>query len=146
MIYRKTYKVKGEDVNDFMVMQNFAYHSYASSIFKSFLFEKGYSKRKLNASKIDIQEYHRTLTHRKPLMFMQDFFVNMEFVNNADNKKISIKNRFFNTKNELCVTAITQLYWFDFNNQKVIAMPKDILECFLPEPFCPLTRRLQVNS
>ncbi len=138
-MFRRTYKVKGEDVDDFMIMQDFAYYSYASSILKSYLFEKGYSKHKLNTLKIDFQEFSQKIIYQKHLMFTQSFFVNLEFIGTNNNgQKINIRNRFFNTKNELCVTASTQLYWFD-NSKEVIAPPKPIIEhVLIKETFAPL--------
>ncbi len=126
-MFRRTYKVKGEDVNDFMVMQDFAYHSYTSSILAAFLFEKGYSKHKLNALKIGLQKCDEELIYIKHLMFMQHFFLNLEFPDVTDNKqKINVRSRFFNVKNELCAMAITQLYWFDYDRCKIIEPPKNI--------------------
>ncbi len=139
-MFRRTYKVKGEDVDDFMIMQDFAYYSYASSILKSYLYEKGYSKHKLNTLKIDFQEFSQKIIYQKHLMFTQSFFVNLEFIGTNNNgQKVNIRNRFFNTKNELCVTASTQLSWFDFNSHETITTPKPIAEQFLAkESFAPL--------
>ena len=45
-MFTRTYTGKGEDVNDFMIMQNFAYLTYSSKILEAFLLEKGFSKLK----------------------------------------------------------------------------------------------------
>lgn len=133
-MFRRAYKVKGEDVNDFMVMQNFAYHSYVSCLLKTFLFEKGYSKHKLDRLRIGFDKSREELIHRKHLMFTQVFFVDLEFFSSTSNtQKISVKNRFFNAKNELCVTAITELYWMDYNCGEISTPPQNISKHFLPQ-------------
>ncbi|WP_299436781.1 thioesterase family protein [uncultured Aquimarina sp.] len=131
-MYRKNYKVKGEDVDDFMVMQDVAYHNYTSSLLNAFLLEKGYSKRKREMLKIDLQESIESLIFRKHLMFTQVFFVNLELLD-VDYKewKLTFRNRFFNANNELCVTANTKLYWFDNAQQEIIKPPKKIIDRLL---------------
>ena len=129
-MFRKTYKVKGEDVNDFMVMQHFAYLSYASNVLHTFLFEKGYSRQKLNTLKIGLQESSEELIHYKHLMFGQAFFVDLELYLKADDGKISIKNSFFNQRNELCTVVHTKLSWFDYSEWEVTPAPKRIAKHF----------------
>ncbi len=127
-MFRRNYKVKGEDVDDYMVMQDFAYQAYISSILDTFLFEKGYSKRKLETLKIGLQKCGEELVHRKHLMFTQNFGINLEFLEVADDKqKMSIRGRFFNTQNELCAMAITHLYWFDYNHKEIVKPPKEVI-------------------
>jgi len=131
-MYRRTYQVKGEDVNDFMVMQNFAYLTYASRSLESFLFEKGYTKRKLGSLKMGLQERSGELIYQKHLMFTQIFSVNLEFSVITDNKgKMSVKHNFYNEKNELCAMVINELYWFDYSCGEIVAPPKKIMEPFL---------------
>jgi len=125
-MYIKKYTVKGDDVNDFMYMVNFAYISYTVSILHSFLFEKGYSREKLNGLKLGLQECSHQLIYHKNLMFNEIFSVEMELCNT--NQKIIIKNIFYNSKNELCTEVIKELNWFDYSKGEVIAPPKKIIK------------------
>ncbi len=130
-MFRKKYKVKGNDVDDFMVMRTSAYQTYIYSILDSFLFEKGYTKKKLGHLKIGLQQCKEEFTYQKQLMFTQDFFLNIEFLNVEDNiPKTNIKSRFFNSNNELCAISNTELYWFDYTSKKIIAPPKGIFGGF----------------
>ena len=63
-MFIRTFKVKGEDVNDFMIMQNFAYLSYSSKLLEVYLLEKGYSQLKLNSLKIGWQKSNDRLINR----------------------------------------------------------------------------------
>ncbi|WP_282079111.1 hypothetical protein [Aquimarina algiphila] len=131
-MFRKIYKVKGEDVNDFMVMQDIAYHRYASSILETFLFEIGYSKQKLNTLKIGLQKCQEELVHHKPLMFMQNFFLNLELLDSNNNEReISIRTRFFDTNNGLCAISFIKFNWYDHYNKKMIAPPKRMIKHLL---------------
>jgi acyl-CoA thioesterase FadM len=127
-MFRKTYTVKGDDVNDFMVMENFAYLSYTVRILQNFLFEKGYSRRKLNDLNLGLQEFNHELIYHKRLMFNEVFFIEMEF--NNDNPKINIKNRFFNLNNELCVEVSKELNWYDYNRGEIAIPPKQMIQHF----------------
>lgn len=129
-MFRRTYKVKGTDVNDFMIMQEFAYHSYASSILTSFLFEKGFSKSKLNSLKINFQRVPKKTISYTPLLFTQHFTVSLEFLSiSEDKRKMQIQNRFFNNQNKLCATVCTEISCFQ-NNSHIITAPKPIIEQF----------------
>ncbi len=121
-MFKREYKVKGDDVNDFMVMQDHAYCMYIQSTLMAFLTEKGYSKHEINSCKIGFKTCMRELTYRKHLMFTQHFFINLEPIDLIYNKqKIRVKSRFFNAQNELCVTAITQFYLnIDYKNIKTL--------------------------
>ncbi|GAA4278609.1 hotdog family protein [Aquimarina mytili] len=106
MIFQETYKVKGEDVDDFMVMQDHAYRTYIQSTLAAFLLQKGYSKEERNTFNMALQSCEEELKYRKNLMFTQHFFINLEPLDEISNKqKIKLKSRFFNANNELCVTA-----------------------------------------
>ncbi len=124
-MFRRTYKVKGEDVDDFMVMHDVAYHGYTSSIFNTFLFQKGYSKHKLDALKTGLQKCNEELIYLKHLMFTQHFSVNLELseINNTTGK-INLRSRFFNSNNELCAMVNTDFYWLNNNSKKEILLPK----------------------
>ncbi|SHI41490.1 thioesterase family protein [Aquimarina spongiae] len=124
---RKKYKVTGKDVDDFMIMHGGAYQAYIYAILDSFLFEKGYSKRKLDHLKVRLQKCKEEFTYQKHLMFTQDFFLNMEFLSTAEDlSKIYVRSRFFNSNNELCAVSNTELYWFDYHQKMAVAPPKDI--------------------
>ncbi len=129
-MFRRTYKVKGEDVDDFMVMQDFAYHSYISSILHTFLFENGYCKRKLKTLKMDWKQCSKEFVYIQHLMFTQRFFLNLE-VFEATNNTQNIRSRFFNSKNELCAVVTTQLYWVNNNYKEVIIPPRRVLRSFV---------------
>lgn len=123
-IIKREYKVKGEDVDDFMVMETSAYEKYVISIFKTFLFENGL-KNKIS-KKVDFTSVTsmNSFVLIKPLMFLQEFCLNLELIYTDKNlKKIEIKSRFFNSKNELCVMANTHFLDFDnamMNKNKII--------------------------
>ncbi|SEK50614.1 hypothetical protein SAMN04487910_0681 [Aquimarina amphilecti] len=128
-MFRRNFKVKGEDVDDYMVMQDTAYIEYTSSILFAFLFEKGYTSKKREHTHFNMQKSIGSLIQRKHLMFMQDFFINLELISIDTNKqKLNIRNRFFNSNNELCVTTNTYLYWMDSNQQEIIIPPKKIID------------------
>ena len=111
-MFRKKFKVTGEDVDDFMVMENTAYHHYASSILNSFLFEKGYSKQKIELQNVELKASKESFSLQKHLMFTQEFFVNLELSGlDGSEQKLNIKNRFFNANNELCATMTAKLHW-----------------------------------
>ncbi|WP_405206688.1 hypothetical protein [Aquimarina sp. LLG6339-5] len=127
-MFRRNFKVKGEDVDDYMVMQNSAYIAYTSSVLLAFLFDKGYTDKKRNKTKFSVQESIESLTQRKHLMFMQDFFINVELICiDNDCQKLTIRNRFFNANNELCATINSYLYWIDGVHQEIITPPKKMI-------------------
>ncbi len=102
-MFRINYKVTGEDVNDFMVMQNEAYFSYSISAIKNFLHEKGIPSQQLLDFKNKLIN-QKQLEFYKDLMFTQNFFIHVDTLEILDSKT-TIKNRFFNSKNELCAAA-----------------------------------------
>lgn len=124
----KNYVVTGEDVNDFMVMENTAYISYTLRLLYHFLFHNGFSKQKLNALHLGLQEGHHELVCYKNLMFTEAFFVEMRHCYIDD--KIKIKSCFFNSKKECCAEVTKEVEWFDSISREVIAGPKQILQHF----------------
>lgn len=120
-MFKKTYKVKGEDVNDYMIMQDYAYNSYIILSIQSLLFENGYTKQRLCSLKKGTYSYTKNTIDRKHLMFTQSFSINQEFLD-IDNyqQKVKIRSRFFNTNNELCLIVVSEFYWFDSTNKKMI--------------------------
>jgi len=127
----KNYVVSGEDVNDFMVMENTAYISYTLRLLYHFLFDNGFSKEKLNALHLSLKEGNHTLVCHKDLMFTESFFVEMKHC--YIDEKISIKSYFFNSKNECCAEVAKEIEWFDSTRMKVIETPKKILKHFYPK-------------
>ncbi|MBW1296486.1 hypothetical protein GBO31_13310 [Aquimarina litoralis] len=123
-MFRRDYKVKGEDVNDYMYMEKTAYQKYMTSIINTFLFEKGFIKKKMKTLPYLQSESSDSLMLIKPLMFLQDFFINLELIHIDKNlKNIQIKSRFFNADNELCVMAHIHFCGFDnamMNKNKII--------------------------
>ena len=130
-MFIRNYKVKGEDVNDFMIMQNFAYLSYSSKLIESYLLEKGYPRLKLNSLKIGWQKSNDQLLNKKHLMFAQEFTIRLNFDCNQINENgIKTYIDFYNSKGELCATLTTDLQWFDYENWKQITPPKKIAQHF----------------
>lgn len=124
----KNYVVAGEDVNDYMVMENTAYISYTLRLLYHFLFHNGFSKQKLNALNLGLQEGHHELVCYKNIMFTEHFFVEMKHCYVDD--KINVKSCFFNSKNECCAEVTKELEWFDSIKREVIVAPKQILQHF----------------
>lgn len=131
-MFTRSYKVKGEDVNDFMIMQNFAYLTYSSKLLEVFLLEKGFSKLKLNSLKIGWQKNNDRLINKKRLMFTESFTVHLNFSNtNHKENKTTVHIDFYNAKSELCTTLMTELQWFDYDAWEVISPPHKIAQHFL---------------
>ncbi|WP_298479801.1 hypothetical protein [uncultured Maribacter sp.] len=106
-MFRRKYKVKGEDVNDYMVMQDFAYVVYAISLIKSYVIKNGYSKKVVEGIKMNIENSTNQLVCIKNLMFTQDFLMYLDSFNIQEgNNKVLVETRFFNAKNELCATLV----------------------------------------
>ncbi|MBP1221844.1 hypothetical protein [Flavobacterium sp. 1355] len=124
----KNYVVTGEDVNDFMVMENASYISYTVRLLYHFLFQNGFSKEKLNILNLDLQEGNHVFVCHKDLMFTEHFFIELKHCYIAD--KISIKSSFFNSKNECCAEVTKEIEWFDSLRGEVIGAPKQILKHF----------------
>ncbi|MBL4605398.1 MAG: hypothetical protein JKY02_07010 [Flavobacteriaceae bacterium] len=133
-MFIRTYKVKGEDVNDFMVMQNFAYLTYSSKLLGVYLLEKGYSQVMLNSLKIGWQKNNDRLVNKKRLMFTESFSIHLNFSETSmKENKMTVLVDFYNAKNELCATLITELQWFDYNAWEIISPPKKIAQHFLSQ-------------
>lgn len=130
-MFEKLYKVRGIDVNGFMVMQNVAYITYATKLIEVFLTEKGYSKNKLDKLKIGLQKRNEQVCCVKPLMFNQFFtvsFVVKDFVDNGNTLKIAVI--FYNEKKEECTRVTTDFYWFDYQKWIPMLAPKKIIRHF----------------
>lgn len=124
----KNYVVSGEDVNDSMVMESTAYISYTLRLLDHFLFANGFSKERLKALQLGLQEGHHQLVPFKDLMFTESFFVEMKQCYIAD--KILMESCFFNSRNECCAVVTKEVEWFDPVRSQVIAAPKQILRHF----------------
>tara|TARA_R110002073_G_scaffold15953_2_gene62103 strand:- start:34024 stop:34446 length:423 start_codon:yes stop_codon:yes gene_type:complete len=133
-MFIRSFKVKGEDVNDFMVMQNFAYLSHSSKLIEVFLLEKGFSKLKLNSLKIGWQKTNDTLINKKHLMFAEFFSIELSVFDEDKEEGVTrVSVDFHNTKNELCATLTTDLHWFDYSAWEIINPPKKIARYFVKE-------------
>jgi len=133
-MFKRNYTVKGEDVNDFMVMQNFAYLKYTSKLIEIFLLDNGFSMLKLNDLKIGWQKNNDQLKNSRKLMFMEAFSAVMEFhTSKTIENHIHVVVRFYNSKNELCSTVNTELNWVNYNNWEIIHPPKGIMKYFSNE-------------
>jgi acyl-CoA thioesterase FadM len=123
--------VNGEDVNDFMVMQNTAYLNYSSKIVETFLFVNGYAKLKMNTLKVGLQKKNDQIKQYNQLLFTQTFSVELEFKNlGFCEQKMNISVHFFNQNKELCATVNREIYWFDYASWETIAPPKTIAKFF----------------
>lgn len=135
-MFEKLYKVRGIDVNGFMVMQNVAYVTYATKLIEVFLTEKGYSQNRLNKLKIGLQKKSEQVFCMKPLMFNQFFTVVFEVDDckeNTDKLKISVV--FYNKDKEKCARVSTEFYWFDYQKWSPILAPKKIVKHFIQTSF-----------
>lgn len=126
----KNYIVTGEDVNDYMVMEDSAYISYTIRLLYHFLFHNGFSKEKLNYMHLGLQEGNHELVCHKNLMFTEHFLVEMKHWQIED--KINIKSHFFNSKNECCAEVIKEINWCNPISNEIIKTPKNILKHFYP--------------
>lgn len=124
-MFIKKFRVTGNDVNDFMVMQNFAYHSYISTTLKWFLTENNYLLKNRKTTTIDIRQSVISISFQKALMFTQDFNVVLEVLK-IDNEKstICIKSRFYNINNKLCAIVISKFNCVGQLIQQPILLPK----------------------
>ena len=131
-MFQRIYTVKGEDVNDFMVMQNTAYLKYASKIVETFLFVNGFTSLKMNNSKVGLQKSNDQIICHHNLMFTQSFSVKLEFKEIVVcTQKMNVAIHFYNEKDEICTTVIRELFWFDYTSWQTIMPPKSISKFFL---------------
>tara|TARA_R110001632_G_scaffold43376_6_gene110027 strand:+ start:27356 stop:27781 length:426 start_codon:yes stop_codon:yes gene_type:complete len=131
-MFARNFKVKGEDVNDFMVMENASFLRYSSKIVEVFLLENGFSKLKLNSLKIGWQKSNDRLINQKRLMFTETFSVQLNIISSTSfegNKKL-VTVDFYNNRSELSATLITEICWFDYTTWETITPPKKIAQFF----------------
>ena len=130
-MFQRNYKVEGNDVNDYMVMQNTAYLKYSAKIVETFLFVKGYPKLKMNTLKVGLEKKNDEILQYKQLFFTQAFSVELVFKNILfTNQKMTVAIHFYNQEKELCATITRELYWFDYTSWQIISPPKSIANCF----------------
>jgi len=135
-MFRKKFKVLGEDVDDFMVMQKSAYYSYVLLSVKSVLPRIIHSIQKPNALEVLIQRSSSSFTIQKNLMFTQQFFVNIEFQDfNKKEGIVYVRNRFFNETNELCAFGTTKLLLLHQHHQKTPNMSSSIINRLIDESY-----------
>jgi acyl-CoA thioesterase FadM len=133
-MFQRIYTVKGEDVCDFMVMQNTAYLKYVSKLVDTFLYQKGFSSAKMNTLKVGLQKNGDLIKHKQHLMFTQSFSVKLEFCKlSYSNNKMNIKVHFYNNKEELCTTVTRDFFWFNYATWKTTLPPKTISKYFLSQ-------------
>lgn len=133
-MFQRNYTVKGEDVNDFMVMQNAAYLNYSSKILETFLYVQGFTKLKMNSLQVGLQKSNDQIQQYKPLLFTQPFSVNLAFESIAfSNHKMKVSIHFYNAKKELCSTITRELFWFDYSSWEAVSPPKNIAKYFVAE-------------
>ena len=131
-MFKRKYTVKGEDVNDFMVMQNAAYLKYASKIVETFLFVNGFTSLKMNKSKVGLQKSNDQIKHFKNLMFTKPFSVELVCKEiGLCQQKMNVEIYFYNEKEELSTKVIRELFWFDYTTWQAIILPKAISKYFL---------------
>jgi len=130
-MFQRIYTVKGEDVNDFMVMQNTGYLKYASKIVETFLYVKGFSSLKMNTLQVGLQKNNDQIMGYKNLMFTQTFIVRLQCKEiGFCNQKMSVAIHFYNLKEEICATVVRELFWFDYSSWTTIIPPKAISKYF----------------
>ena len=133
-MFQRNYTVKGEDVNDFMVMQNAAYLKYSSKILETFLFVNGFTSLKMNTLKVGLQKRNDQITQFKPLLFTQPFSIELQFQNILfSNQKMNVIIHFYNKNQELCTTITRALFWFDYTLWQTVCPPKKIAKFFVKE-------------
>lgn len=133
-MFQRNYTVNGNDVNDFMVMQNNAYLTYSSKLLETFLFVNGFTKLKMNTLQVGLQKKNDQILQHKSLLFTQPFSINLEFKTiSFSSKKMNVSMHFYNQQKELCTTIIRELFWFDYTSWKTISPPKTITKYFLEE-------------
>lgn len=130
-MFQRKYTVKGEDVNDFMLIENSAYLKYTSKLVETFLFVNGFTKLKMNSLKVGLQKKNDTIKQYKHLMFTEVFTVKLNFIAlGMCEQKMNIEICFYNQKNELCAVVKRELFWFDYTKWKTIEPPKVIGKYF----------------
>lgn len=129
-MFVRNYRVKGEDVNDFMVMQNFAYLSYSSRLIETYLMENGFPQMKLNSLKIGWQKSNDQLQNKKPLMFTQNFSVRLNFDTSSDENHIKTFVDFYNERGELTTTLTTDLSWINYESWEAMKPPHNMMHLF----------------
>lgn len=133
-MFQRSYTVKGEDVNDFMVMENAAYLKYTSKLVETFLYVNHFTKLKMNTLKVGLQKKNDSIQQYKYLMFTNPFTVEL-YCKELDKygQKMNVEVRFYNQKNELCTVVTRELFWFNYNTWQTVTPPKVICKYFNQE-------------
>ena len=118
-------------MNDFMVMQNFAYLTYASRLIEAYLMENGFPKMTLNNLKIGWQKSNYQMRNKKHLMFTQQFSAELNFGAHHPENGIETYIHFYNSEQLLVATVCTELLWVDYRNWQQIPLPKSLQHLFL---------------
>ncbi len=130
-MFQRNYKVKGEDVNDFMLMQNAAYLKYSSKLLDTFLYYNGYTTVKLNKLKVGLEKKNDVIKQYKPLFFTQHFTIILECKKSfRKDDEMIVGINFYNNQKELCASITRELFWFDYLNLQTISPPKGLVKFF----------------
>ena len=130
-MFQRKYTVKGEDVNDFMIMQNAAMLGYTTKLLDTFLFINGLTKEKLGKLNVGLEKRNDVIRTSKPLGFTQPFtlvFAYNDLV--VNHKAIFVKMHFLNENQEVCAEVTRELFWFDYKNWTEVKMPDKLLKSF----------------
>jgi acyl-CoA thioesterase FadM len=130
-MFSRSYSVKGEDVNDFMVMQNNAYLKYTTKLIDTFLYVNRFTKLKMNNLKVGLQNNNDKLQQFTPLLFTEQFSVKLQcklLCNNS--KKMNVEIYFYNNKEELCALVSREISWFNYEVWQIETPPKKICNYF----------------
>ena len=133
-MFQRKYQVKGEDVNDVMIMQNHAYVKYSAKIFETFLLNSGYSLQKLQQLNIFWQKENEQLFKLENLFFTQFFYVNLNFNSiNSSGNNLELVISFYNEKFIKHAHIVTTIGWYDLFSLKKINTPKRLVKYFIPK-------------
>lgn len=103
------YRVSGDDVNDFMVMETYAYYAYSLRHIYNFMNELGYSRLKLNKLKICLNEQRSHIEIFKPLMFGNEFIIELRVRRlNYNLGYFEITCSYFNSRYQRCAIVKSQ--------------------------------------
>ena len=130
-MFTRNYTVKGEDVNDFMVMQNKAYLKYTSKIMDTFLHVNHFTKLKMNTLQIGLQNNNDEITQYKPLLFTNSFSVALDCKSLCDSSsKMQVTVYFYDNNEEMCGLVSREISWFNYKTWQVEHPPKVIRNYF----------------
>lgn len=134
---KRNYKVKGDDVNDFMVMQNCAFLHYSSKMITLFLSELGISTSYLNSNAIGWLKENDQILNYKKLMFSQEFSVCLQLQSGIKKTCMHLTVEFYNSEMDLAAKVASDLSWIDYKTWSLTSPPNKLL------PFLNFERNLR---